>query len=484
MPSPQRITIPFVGGTAVARSVAVINAATINFMQAMKGRGAKAPVILETCPGVEFLNTVGDGPLRTPQMVQSAIRGSGFDLYGVYGSKLVAQNPDSSNTEVGSLDSVAGRVSIVRGRDYVACVDGSNCYTYDGTTFAKVSDLDLPSNPTHIIYIDGFFLVNDATTDNFYLSALEDPTSWNALDFEAAAVAPDRALALAATSSLLWALGEESAQPYFNSGNADFPYTLSLEGVKPVGVLAPHSVATSVDGIFYLATTPQGGRFVYRLQGTSGQIVTGDEQEALLDKVLDPGDAYGFVYRQGGKSFYVLQLSATADKSSITMVYNISAGSWETREMQDGSAWRVAGHGIMDNRNVAGSRLGNQQLELSLDNYQDVGEELIRTRRTEIYHTNNLAMDWLEVGFDIEGGVGNFSSPGQDPVLRFRYSDDYGRTWSRWLKHSMGKQGEFKKRVVFRKLGQSHARQLEVSSSAATSLTIIGAYARVQVLED
>jgi hypothetical protein len=480
----KRIQIPFVGPTARDRSVAVNDQVTVNFMQAIKGRGAKAPVVLETGPGIVVNADAGDGPIRTNQMVNSKVSGAEV-LYGVYGSKLVAQTTTSGNQNVGTLNTLTGRVEIARGRNYIMLVDGQYGYYYDGTTFAQIVDLDFPANPTHVRYIDGFFIVNDAATDNFYISPLEDPSGdWNALDFEAASVAPDNALAIAATESLLWIIGDETAQAYYNTGNADFPYTVLLSATQEVGILAPHSLAESDDGIFYLATTPEGGRFVYLIQGTAGQVITGDEEEAMLTTVIDPTDAYAFIYKQAGKSFYVLQLSGTSgndSRSSLTMVYNIKARSWETREMQDGSAWRVGGHGILNNRNIVGSRLQGSQMELSLTNYQDAGQEMIRRRRTQIMHTLDYQMDWEELIIDVEVGVG--SAVDADPLIRVRYTD-MDNEWSDYLDGYLGGTGNKTQRIVFHQLGQSRKREWELLTSANAPETNIAANARVAILQD
>lgn len=488
-----RTTIPFVGQEAQSRSLAVNNQSTVNFMQAIKGAGAKANYVLESVPGLVDLGALGDGPIRTSQMIGSSIRGS-KDLYGVYGSKLMAQTVSSGNIEIGTLDANPGRVQIARGRNHIAMVDGVAGYTYDGTTFAKITDLDFPGNfaptpgqPTHIIYIDGFFVVNDATTDNFYISALENPTSWNALDFDAASVAPDNALAMAATESLLWVFGDETAQAYYNSGNPDFPYEIVLSATQEVGVLAPDSVAESDDGIFFLATTPEGGRFVYQIQGQSGRIITEDEQEHFLTTIIDPTDAYAFIYKQAGKSFYVLQLSASNGvdpRNSATLVYNIKAQAWERRETQGGEAWRAGGHGILNNRNIVGSRLQARAFELDLNVFTDAGQELIRTRRTQINHIHDYLIDWWSLVVDVQGGVGNVAAPGDDPQLKMRYSDDYGQSWSNFLLGSIGKIGETLQRVVYRNLGQSRNRIFEVTVSDPVNVTIINGYAELEVLND
>ena len=489
-----RQQIPFVGQQSVSRSVLVNNQATVNFMNAVKGPGAKAPLVLESAPGLVDLGAVGSGPIRSPQMVNSRVRAASTagELYGVFGDDLVALTTDIGDLTIGSLNNAGStsRVRMARGRNYIMLVDGTDGYTYDGTTFAQITDLDFPGQsgagaPTHCVYIDGFFVVNDALTDNFFISAVEDPTSWNALDFEAAAVAPDAALALAATESILWVIGDETAQGFYNSGNPDFPYSIILNATQEVGILAPQSIAESDDGIFYLATTPEGGRFVYRIGGTQGQVITQDEQEDFLLKVIDPTDAYGFIYKQAGKSFYVLQLSAIGGedpRDSATLLYNIKAGTWERREIQDGTAWRAGGHGILGGDNIVGSRLAAGKLQLDLDNFQDAGQEMIRLRRAQIIHTNDNRLDFHSLVVDVQGGIGNTDTP--DPVLQMRYSNDGGRTFGSWLTSRLGKEGENRQRVKYDKLGSGRNRVFEVRFSGANNLTIIAAYAEITVLGD
>jgi hypothetical protein len=489
----QRVAIPFVGPAAVSRSILVNNQATVNLMQAVKGPGAKSPVVLETAPGlVPIAGAVGNGPIRSSQMVSTKIRPATVanDLCGVFGEKLVALTTDIGDLTIGTLNSIGGRVVMARGRSHIMMVDGTDGYTWDGTTFAQITDADFPGqtgagSPTHVVYLDGFFIVNDALTDNFFISAVEDPTSWNALDFAAASVAPDAALALSATESLLWIHGDETAQAYYNSGNPDFPYDIVLNATQEVGVLAPYSVAESDDGIFYLATTPEGGRFVYQIQGTQGRTISGDEQEAFLTTVTNPTDAYAFIYKQAGKSFYVLQLSETAGRDprdSSTLIYNIKAQAWETRELLDGTAWRAAGHGILGGDNIVGSRLQAQALRLDLDHFQDAGQEIIRRRRAQIIHNLNKTMTFWSLIVDVQGGIGNATSP--DPILKMRYSNDGGQTWSSWLEESVGEIGETFKRIKFDKLGSGRNRLFEIELSDAVNLVIIAAYAEVTIAKD
>lgn len=64
---------------------------------------------------------------------------------------------------------------------------------------------------------------------------------------------------------------------------------------------------------------------------------------------------------------------------------------------------------------------------------------------------------------------------GGDPQLMLRWSDDNGETWSNQLSASMGKVGEYRKRVIFRRLGQARERIFEISISDPVKRVITGA---------
>ena len=69
-------------------------------------------------------------------------------------------------------------------------------------------------------------------------------------------------------------------------------------------------------------------------------------------------------------------------------------------------------------------------------------------------------------------------------MLRMRYSDTGGKSWSSVLEEPIGKIGEFERRAVFRNLGSSRNRIYEIEFSANTPFTIIAAYAYITINED
>ena len=83
---------------------------------------------------------------------------------------------------------------------------------------------------------------------------------------------------------------------------------------------------------------------------------------------------------------------------------------------------------------------------------------------------------------DIQAGVGLISGQGSDPQVMLRYSRDGGETWSlqqQW--RSMGKQGQYTKRLRWLKQGQGREWQWEVTITDPVWRTIIAAHADLAV---
>ncbi len=104
---------------------------------------------------------------------------------------------------------------------------------------------------------------------------------------------------------------------------------------------------------------------------------------------------------------------------------------------------------------------------------------MIRLRRAQIIHNMNKTLTFWSLIVDLQGGVGNSTSP--DPKIKMRYSNDGGQTWSNYLTEQLGAIGETFKRVKFDKLGSGRNRVFEVELSDAVNLVIIAAYAEITV---
>ncbi|MBA3811528.1 MAG: hypothetical protein H0X27_07785, partial [Caulobacteraceae bacterium] len=54
-------------------------------------------------------------------------------------------------------------------------------------------------------------------------------------------------------------------------------------------------------------------------------------------------------------------------------------------------------------------------------------------------------------------GVGNPIYPGKDPLAEMRWSDDQGRTFCAWRAAALGRQGDYRNRAYWQRLGSMRA---------------------------
>jgi hypothetical protein len=116
-----------------------------------------------------------------------------------------------------------------------------------------------------------------------------------------------------------------------------------------------------------------------------------------------------------------------------------------------------------------------------LDDYSDNGgvQKWLRTWRALAPGKNTLnrtAQHSLQL--DIESGVGLNTGQGEDPQVMLRWSDDGGHTWSNEHWASIGKIGQYYRRVFWRRLGMTlkiRDRVYEVSGTDPVKIAIMGA---------
>ena len=75
------------------------------------------------------------------------------------------------------------------------------------------------------------------------------------------------------------------------------------------------------------------------------------------------------------------------------------------------------------------------------------------------------------------GALVSTDTVGGNPMATLAWSNDGGHTWSSEYPASLGKMGEYKRQLLWRKLGNSKNRVFRVTMSAPVKKIIIGAYA-------
>lgn len=462
--------IPILGPSS-GNSVLQINPQkSINLFPKIEQSGAKTLIGEYKTPGLNLISSTETGGTGRSEGVRWKAK-----EYFVIGSKLISIDDNNAITAVGTLGTTSGRCVIARGRSSLLVVDGVTGYTWDGTTFAAVADGDFPANPTHCIYIDGYFLVNETGTDNFYRSDFEDPTSWDPLLFEVASASPDNNLGLAVYDRDIYVPGEDTTQRYFNVGGVGFnyaPYPNTLQ----VGLAAPYSLAKSVYGITGLFNTENGGLAVVTLSGGGIQLESNDDDNDEIGSLATTSDAIGSMHTIKGLTFY----SITFPAADVTKVFNIGKQMSHHRKSYGIGRWRVNGLGYTGKRILAVDYNNDNIYELDPNTYTENGATIECSRFTQIIHKGRLPFSCPLYEVECQTGVGLLAGQGSNPQLQLAVSRDGGNTYSEYRMKPLGLIGQYRQQTQWKQLGDFRQLNTEIKYTEPTAFAIIGGYADIK----
>lgn len=466
----MRRPVNICGPTQEARSSRSNDQVTINMYARQSGQGAKSPFVMYSLPGLRLLQTVGLGPHRCKPIKFGAswFTVSRDAFYEVDGNGIATQR--------GTLNTSTGRCKLVKNfSTQILVVDGTDGYIWNGSTFTVIADTDFPARPIDADYINGYFQVVDGDTNNWYISALNDGTSWGAADYGVAQARADYLLAINSSTGDVWLVGEESLEIWWHSGNSDFPFQLIPGMIFDYGIIAPRSLDFVDANPIWLANAPTGGNIVVGALNRQPRVLSDDDLNWQLAQLTRTDDAIGLTYMQAGVPFYVL----TFPTDGVTFGLDVQTGGWHRREAPDGGAWNVAGIVFYDNQHIAVSSVDGSIYALEFDTYTDNDENRRRLRRTGIVDDggNKLTHNSFELICDV--GVGTLSGDGVTPVVMMRYSDDGTKTWSSDVPRPLGVQGAYRNRLVWEQLGDSYGRVYEVRCDHPVDFTIIEAWVDV-----
>jgi hypothetical protein len=469
---------PILGSSYVARSVNAADNRMVNMYPEIIPEGGKSAAFLSRCPGLRRLVAVGGGPIRGLWVLKDF-------LYVVSGDTVYRVNVIGKSTrwKIKPLGKVTGTgpVSIADNgtQIFFACNPDGYIYNADTEVFAQITDPDFPG-AVKVGYLDGYFVFNEPNSARVWVTSLLDGLSIDPLDFASAEGDPDGLVSLIVDHRETWLFGTNSIEVWYNAGLPDFPLQRIQGAFNEIGCEAPYSVAKLDNGLFWLGSDARGRGIVYRANGYTGQRISTHAVEWQIQQYSDMSDAIGYTYQQDGHAFYVL-IFPTAQ---TTWVYDVATGAWHER-----AGWfngnfvrhRSNCQAVYNNQIIVGDFENGNIYAYDLNEYADNGQvqKWLRSWRALPTGANNLkrtAQHSLQI--DCEAGNGTNTGQGSDPQMMLRWSDDGGHTWSNEHWTSVGKVGEYYRRVIWRRLGMTlklRDRVYEISGTDPVKLAIMGA---------
>jgi len=492
--------LPFAVMSYRHRSLPVSAQRLINWFCEKQPPGAKADLVLLPTPGLARFVTIGDGPIRGfAEMAGNLYVVSGRKVFKVTGAGVATEL-----TAAGNLISDGDAVTMAENGTQMVIVtpeDGKG-WIATSTTFAEITDVDFPT-ASSVTCMDGFHVVTEANATKFYISALNDATSWDALDYASAEGSPDNLICAIRVGLQLWLFGERSTEIWGNSGAADFPFERVSGAFVERGCIARDSVASQLGTVFWLGED----RVVYRSDGFQPVRISTHAIEQAIAGYSVITDAVGSVYEQEGHVFYALSFPTAGE----TFVYDLSTQLWHERESEGYGTWRCVHSGKFGSVAIGGDALDGRLYLINPTRADEDGAKIIRTATGNCFHSDNKRVVYTRLSAEFEAGAGNTLAAqatlgetdlerlteagdvriteGGDTRITSRVpidlpfsgtvmlsiSDDGGRNWSSERWRNFGAVGDTKRRVEWRRLGSARERvfRLQLSDPARTALIAV-----------
>jgi hypothetical protein len=462
--------IPFATESYKHRSLPISAQRCVNAYAEKEPQGAKTQIAVLGMPGLTLFATVGSGPIRGMHLM-------GGTLFVVSGMFLYQVNPNGTSTLLGGQVTGTNVVSMADNGTQVIIVNGVNGWIWSATNgFQTINSINFfPS--TSVVFFDSYFVLSRDGTNQFFISAILDGTTFNGLDFASAEVSSDFVLAIVNQQENLLIFGQRTIETWYDAGAVQFPFLRVDGGTIERGTAAALTPIKEDNSVFFL-----GDDIVfYRLDGTQLRRVSQHAIEETWQNYTIVSDAYTFSYTFEGHKFIVLQFPS----ANATWVYDISTGLWHERESWDlnnNSYGKWRGNYAIGayNQVLVGDAFSGQIGFID----ETVATEFGNTTRllmvSPVIHNDRKRLFHSRFELDMESGVGTATGQGANPQAMLDWSDDGGRTFKNFqLWHSIGAIGAYTQRLRWLRLGQARQRYYRLTISDPVRRSVIAANADI-----
>lgn len=331
----------------------------------------------------------------------------------------------------------------------------------------------LPVTATPGAFLDGYFIGSPAGSKQLNLSAINDGTTWNPIDFAVKEGYPDNVTALLADHEELWIFGSDTTEIWQNTGAANFPLERIPGAFIQHGCCAAASPVRLSEGVAWLSNdAARGGVAAYFAQGFQAQRISTHAIEAIWRTYTTVADAVSYTHIDQGHEFWVITFPA----GNATWAYDKTSGYWARRGWWNGSSndrQRGMFHGWCFGKHLVGDWSTGAIYVMDMATTTDNGTQITRTRAARLPNTHGGDWEYLRKFRLIADNTGALN-PSLD------YSLDGGKNF-------IGARTTAAPLVVnsfgyydWRRLGRHRDRVLRITITAALKVALIEAAVDVE----
>jgi hypothetical protein len=243
---------------------------------------------------------------------------------GIYVGMYATGTGVAPNAKVTNINGTTITVDIA----HTGAVSGTITFTDLGSNGVLTLSLNsFPDGPyvSGVVFLDNYVFIGTAT-NRIYNSALNDPTTWGALDYLTFEQTTDTLVGIAKHLNYLVAFGKVSTQFFYDQANpADSPLGVAASYTSEVGCANGDSIVATSNTVLWVGTSKTFGRSVYIMDGVSAVRVS----TANIDRHLEAdglSNVTAYCYTIDGHTLYILTLHNT----NQTLVYDLTEKMWYT----------------------------------------------------------------------------------------------------------------------------------------------------------
>jgi len=434
-----------------------------------------------------------------------AVTGLTVVNYGVY---TVVPGTPSSTTTSGNGTGLTLTLTFGTGTGGTGTYVVSASQTVSSKTLYALNFSVLPSSDGAfsgadvVDVVDNYFVYNRPGTQQWGSSNILSPIS-SQLAFSSKDGAPDNLVSMIVDHREVYLLGETSSEVWVDSGLFPFAFQRIPGTSTQHGIAAKFSIARLGNSFAYLSKNIRGDGQVMMMQGYIPTRISNHAVEQSIEGAPIE-DARAWTYLIEGHEVYVISFPGL----DLTWAYDIASGMWHKWLWIDNQnvfhRHRGNCHAHFQNMNLVGDWENGQIYMLDPNTYTDSGQEIRRVRRAPHLVSDFQRQYFSELqilfqpGVGLEGNITGSTSPtnavagiaiagvavagkatiatlGANPQAMLRWSNDGGSTWSNEHWTSIGVQGRYKNRAIWRRLGMARDRIFEVVVTDPIKAVIVAA---------
>lgn len=366
----------FIGSSNTLQARRANDEQTINWYLERTGPGlGKVQEYLMFTPGLKPFVVLTAGPVR-------ALFSQDGRMFAVGGTIFYEVFPSGTATARGfvGLDGNPATISSNgTGGFQLFVTAGGSGYIYNLTTnvLTVLTDPDFLTPSAMGAFCDGYFLNLKRGTNTWQFSALEDGTSWAALDVNQTSTTTDAIRALVVAHRDVWLFGSQTTQVWANTGVLNTPFSPIPGSQMQVGICAPFAWTVIDNAPMWVTENESGNRMVMRANGYAPQRISDHAEEDALSNYPAVSDLIGWNYQDRGHSFFLLYESVPPlIGDHTTTVFDAATGEWHERGLWDPQQLRWQPHlgrchTFAFGRHLVGDRLSGAIYDMSQSYFTD-----------------------------------------------------------------------------------------------------------------